>query len=48
MNLSKAFHSLKHKLLLAKLKEYGLESNSVTFTKTNISKISQTDFNIGK
>ena len=33
-NLSKAFDSLNHELLLAKLKVYGLDSNSVTFMKS--------------
>ena len=32
--LSKAFDSLNHELLLRKLKEYGLDSNSVTFMKS--------------
>ena len=44
MDLSKAFHSLNHELLLTKLKAYGLDSNSVTFMKA----ISQTDFNVVK
>ena len=43
MDLSKAFDSLNHELLLAKLKAYGLDSNSVTFMKS-----SQTDFNVAK
>ena len=34
MNLSKAFDSLDHELLLEKLKAYGLDSNSVTFMKS--------------
>ena len=34
MDLSKAFDSLNHELLLAKLKAYGLDSNSVTFMKS--------------
>ena len=34
MDLSKAFDSLNHKLLLTKLKAYGLDSNSVTFMKS--------------
>ena len=34
MDLSKGFDSLNHKLLLAKLKAYGLNSNSVTFMKS--------------
>ena len=33
MDLSKALYSLNHELLLAKLKAYGLDSNSVIFTK---------------
>ena len=36
MDLSKVFDSLKHKLLLAKLKAYGLDSNSVTFMKSSL------------
>ena len=43
MDLSKAFDSLNHELLLSKLKAYGLDSNSVTFMKS-----SQTDFNVAK
>ena len=34
MDLSKAFASLNHKLLLTKLKAYGLDSNSETFMKS--------------
>ena len=34
MDLSKAFDSLNHELLLAKLKTYGLDSNSVSFMKS--------------
>ena len=33
MDLSKAFDSLNHELLLTKLKAHGLDSNSVTFKK---------------
>ena len=44
MDLSKAFDSLNHELLLTKLKAYGLYSNSVTFIKN----YSQTDFNVVK
>ena len=36
IDLSKAFDSLNHKLLLAKLKAYGLDSNSVTFMKSSL------------
>ena len=43
MDLSKAFDRLNHELLLAKLKAYGLDSNSVTFTKSYL-----TDFNVAK
>ena len=34
IDLSKAFDGLNHELLLAKLKAYGLDSNSVTFMKS--------------
>ena len=34
MDLSKTFDSLNHELLLAKLKAYGLDSNSVTFLES--------------
>ena len=34
IDLSKAFDSLNHELLLRKLKAYGLDSNSVTFMKS--------------
>ena len=34
MNLTKYFDSLNHELLLAKLKAYGLDPNSVTFMKS--------------
>ena len=34
MDLSKAFDSLNHELLLAKLKAYGLDSISVSFMKS--------------
>ena len=34
MDLSKAFDSLNHELLLTKLKAYGLDSNSITFVKS--------------
>ena len=34
MDLSKAFDSLNHELLLAKLKAYGLDNNSVNFMKS--------------
>ena len=34
IDLSKAFDSLNHELLLAKLKTYGLDSNSVSFMKS--------------
>ena len=33
MDLSTAFDSLNHELLLTKLKAYGLDSNSVTYEK---------------
>ena len=36
LDLSKAFGSLNHELLLAKSKAYGLDSNSVTFMKSYI------------
>ena len=36
MDLSKAFDSLNHELLLAKLKAYGLDSNPVTFMKSSL------------
>ena len=36
MDLSKAFDSLNHGLLLVKLKAYGLDSNSVTFMKSDL------------
>ena len=34
MDLSKAFDSLNHELLVTKLKAYGLDSNSVNFLKS--------------
>ena len=34
MDLSKAFDSLNHELLLTKLKAYGLDSNSLAFMKS--------------
>ena len=34
MDLSNAFDSLNHELLLTKLKAYGLDSNSVSFMKS--------------
>ena len=34
MDLSKAFDSLNHELLLTRLKAYSLDSNSVTFMKS--------------
>ena len=34
MDLSKAFDSLNHELLIAKVKTYGLESTSVSFMKS--------------
>ena len=43
MDLTKAFDSLNHDLLVAKLKAYDLDSNSVTFTKSYL-----TDFNVAK
>ena len=36
MDLSKAFDSLNHELLLTEIKAYGLDSNSVTFMKRYI------------
>ena len=36
MDLSKAFDSLKHELLLTKRKACGLDSNSVTFVKSSL------------
>ena len=36
MDLFKTFDSLNHELLLAKLKAYGLDSNSVTFMKSHL------------
>ena len=33
MDLSKAFHSLSHSLLIAKLEEYGFDSLSLEFMK---------------
>ena len=44
MDLSKAFDTLNHKLLLTKLKAYGLDSKSVTFMKSYLI----TDFNVVK
>ena len=43
MDLTKAFDSLNHDLLVEKLKAYGLDSNSVTFMKSYL-----TDFNVAK
>ena len=40
MDLSKAFDSLNHEL--AKLKAYGLDSNSLSFMKSYL----ETDFNV--
>ena len=37
MNLSKAFDSLNHELLIAKLKCYGLDQNAVEFFKSYLS-----------
>ena len=36
MDLSKAFDSLKHELLLTKRKACGLDSNSITFVKSSL------------
>ena len=44
MDLSKAFDTLNHKLLLTKLKAYALDSKSVTFMKSYLI----TDFNVVK
>ena len=38
MDLSKSFNSVNYELLLAKLKAYGSESNSVTFPKNYLTK----------
>ena len=38
MDLSKAFDSLNHELLLTKFKAYGLDSNSATFMKSYLTK----------
>ena len=38
MNLSKAFDSLNHELLIAKLRSYGLDQNVVEFFKSYLSK----------
>ena len=38
MDLSNALDSLNHELLLTKLKAYGLDSNSVTFMKSYLTK----------
>ena len=43
MDLTKAFDSLNHDLLVEKLKAYGLDSNSVTFMKSYL-----TDFHVAK
>ena len=37
MDLSKAFDSLNHELLIAKLKCYGLDQNAVEFFKSHLS-----------
>ena len=44
MDLSKAFDSLNHELLLAKLKAYGLDDSPITFMKA----FSQTEFKVTK
>ena len=37
MDLSKAFDSLNHKLLIAKLKSYGLDQHAVEFFRSYLS-----------